>query len=677
MTQAMTQRLVSPVIPTSTASVCRRPIGLHGIRIEGGLWAERRRTSREATIPHGAAQLEAAGNLANFRLAAGRGRGDYRAGLDNAGGSLPFLDTDVYKWLEAIGWELATQPDAALTALADPVIELVAAAQRPDGYLNTYFQVGRPARSFMDLQWGHELYTVGHLVQAGIAWRRGVGDDRLLAIAERAVDRVEAELGAGRRELVDGHPEIEMALVELYRTTGTERHLDLARTLIERRGRGLLGSGRFGSGYWQDREPVRVAREPIGHAVRQVYLDCGAVDVAIETGDEDLLAAVVDRWEAMVASRTYITGGLGSHHRDEAFGDPYQLPPDRAYAETCAAIGSVMLAWRLLLATGQRRFADLAERTMFNAVLPGLGLDGRHFFYSNPLQRRTNGVAVSEGASANRRAPWFACACCPPNLMRFLATVPDLFATVTRDGVQLHQFASATIHAPMEAGTASLAIETRYPWDGIVGVTVTEAPAAPWTLSIGVPGWCDNVSATLDGLPVALSGGRDVISVARAWQRGDRVELRMEMPARFTVPDRRIDAVRGTVAIERGPLVYAVETDDVPPDVTLEALEVDPRSPLGTTKDASEPALRDLTLVAFDASVRDDPESSPWPYARADSPPTRNDVARSVAVRAVPYFAWGNRTARGMRVWLPATTRGSAAGALDQAEQPDGEPRAG
>jgi DUF1680 family protein len=409
------------VVPTANAAVRLRPIGLDRIRIDGGLWADRRRTNHEVTIPHGAEQLRAAGNLMNLELAASSSIAGYRGEIDDGGTTAPFLDSDVYKWLEAVGWELGQWPDPALLFLAEPMIDLAGKAQRADGYLDSFYQVALPGQEFTNLEWGHELYVAGHLVQAAIAWKRSLEDDRLLRIARRFVGRINAELGRGRRELICGHPEFEMALVELYRMTGEADYLDLAATLLERRGQGLLGKGRHGARYWQDLESVRTAEEPAGHAVRQMYLDCGVVDFAVETDDRELLEAAIRRWESMVSSRTYLTGGLGAHHRDEAFGDAFELPADRAYAETCAAIGSVMLSWRLLLATGESRFADLIERTAFNAVLPGLAFDGANFFYSNPLLRRSRGAEVVEGNATTRRIPWPPIACCPPNLMRFLS----------------------------------------------------------------------------------------------------------------------------------------------------------------------------------------------------------------------------------------------------------------
>ena len=464
-----------------------RPVDGAGVSVLNGFWGERLRVNRERTIPHGFAQLQAAGTLHNLRLVAGAD-GRYRAEADTGGALLPFLDSDVYKWLEAAGWELGRADDPALRAAADEAIAVVARAQRPDGYLNSFGSVVRDGRPYTDLAWGHEFYCIGHLVQAAIAWHRAVGDDRLLDIATRAVDHIEREFGATGRPGVDGHPEIEMALVELTRTTGDGRHLALAARMLDLRGRGLLGDGRFGPAYWQDHETVRDATEVAGHAVRQLYLDCGAVDVAVERGDQHLLAAVQRRWQDMVRTRRYLTGALGSRHRDEAFGDPYELPPDRAYAETCAAIASVMLAWRLLLATGDPGYADAIERTIYNGVLPALSRSGTEFFYVNPLQRRTH--RTYEPVGHGRRMPWQACACCPPNLMRLLSSWPQYLATADDSGIQLHQYASAHIRTRMGGEDAEVTMRTGYPWDGRVTVRVGRTPDRPWTLSLRVPDWC-------------------------------------------------------------------------------------------------------------------------------------------------------------------------------------------
>ena len=642
------------VVPSPTATSVLTPLGGPNVSVTGGFWDGRLRTNRESTIPRGFDQLRAAGNLANFSLAAGA-TGRYRALGEEIGLVFPFLDTDVYKWLEAAAWELGRGPEHALATAADEAIALVTNAQRADGYLNTFVQVVAPGREYQDLAWGHELYCFGHLIQAAIAWQRSLGDDRLLQVAIRAADSVDRELGPGGRLAVDGHPEIEMALVELFRTTGERRYLELAARMIDARGEGRLGVGRFGSAYWQDHAPVRDAPTVAGHAVRQLYLDCGAVDVATELGDAELLDAVVRRWKDMVATRMYLTGGLGSRHGDESFGDPFELPPDRAYAETCAAIGSVMLAWRLLLATGDPVYADVIERTTYNGVLPGVSLDGLSFFYVNALQRRTERAPNKPGYG--EREPWFACACCPPNVMRFLSSWPQYLATADQGGVQLHQFASAEIHAPVGGGTVRLATQTAYPWDGSLQVTVLEAPERPWTLSIRVPGWCRSAAVRVPGGErVRRSPGSREVTETRSWQPGDSLTLDLDMPVRVTEPDPRIDAVRGCVALERGPLIYCIETADLPDGVQVEEIELEPGvAPVALPRsDVAE----SLVGLAVPAARRRDRRGD----ARVDGPRAGEsgrtseplpEVVSPVDVGAIPYFAWANRSVEAMRVWIP------------------------
>jgi uncharacterized protein len=620
---AATTTTVAGVVPTGGATGSLRPLSAADVRLTGGFWADRTRINREATIPAGFEQLRAAGTLHNFRLAAQSARDGYRALGIMFDKPFPFLDSDVYKWLEGAGWELGRGgDDAGIRAMADEAIGLVEAAQRPDGYLNTFVQVLAPGTAYQDLKWGHELYCIGHLVQAAIAWHRALGDDRLLLVAERACASVDRELGPGGHDGIDGHPEIEMSLVELYRVTGERRWLDLAASFIDRRGRGWLGKGRFGRGYWQDHLPVREAPSPVGHAVRQLYLDSGAADVAVETGDAELLDAVHRRWQDMVASKMYLTGALGSRHKDEAFGDPFELPPDRAYAETCAAIASAMLAWRLLLATGDPACADVLERTVYNGVLPSLSRDGTSFFYVNPLQRRTHRTWADAGEG--ERAPWYACACCPPNLMRLIASWQQVLATTTDRGVQLHQYASGEI----AAGDLRLAVETDYPWAGTVRVTVLSAPDHERELSVRVPGWC--ASATLrDG--AGTIGVRDgaAIRESRVWRSGETVELTLAMPVRSTPADPRVDAIRDCVAFERGPIVYAIESADLPSGTELEAVAVpDGVAPVEVERPDLGPSVVGLRI----------------PGAVDGAP---------VEFGAIPYYAWANRGVAGMRVWMP------------------------
>ena len=619
------------------ASARLRPLGPFQARIVDGFLAERQRVNRQHTISHGFEQLQRAGTLDNLRLAAS-GDGRYRARADTSGATFPFLDSDVYKWLEAVGWELGRAADPALAAAADEAIGLVAAAQRPDGYLNSYVQVVGGGTPHTDLAWGHEFYCVGHLIQAAVAWQRALGDDRLLAIAVRAADRIDKEFGPTGRDGVDGHPGIEMALVELTRVTGDGRYLALAARMLDLLGQGLLGDGRFGAAYWQDHEPVREAATVAGHAVRQLYLDCGAVEVAVELDDQDLLAAVQRRWHDLVQTRTYLTGGMGSRHRDESFGDPYELPPDRAYAETCASIAGVMLGWRLLLATGEARYADAIERAVYNGVLSGVSLTGTRFFYVNPLQRRTD--RAYEPPGHGERAPWYPCACCPPNLMRTLSSLEQYLASSDDTGVQLHQYATADLRAQVPGGAVRLAVRTGYPWHGRVTVEVVEAPDRPWTLSLRVPRWCRSAMLTGPGGTRPRAAGTGYAELTRPWKAGDTTVLELDLPVRVTEPDPRVDAVRGCVAIERGPLVYCLESADLTPGTRLEDLRWDRRrEPAAVLR----PDIGDAVVGITVPVVR---------RAAGGSGPAEAGAA-GLSAGAIPYFAWANRGAEAMRVWIP------------------------
>ncbi|WP_330263185.1 glycoside hydrolase family 127 protein [Streptomyces griseorubiginosus] len=603
-----------------------RPLGLDEVRITGGFWAGRREVNATATLDHCREWVDRVGWTANFTapVEARRGR--------------EFADSDIYKLLEAMTWAGVG---------FDPVTETIAAAQEPDGYLNTHF--GRPGQQprYSDLEWGHELYCYGHLIQAGVAQIRTRGEDALAKIARRAADHVCAAFGPGGIEGVCGHPEIETALVELARATGEQRYLDQAALFVDRRGRGTLADGEFGRAYYQDDIPIRQATVLRGHAVRALYLAAGAVDVAVETGDEQLLAAVVRQWEATVARRTYLTGGMGSHHRDESFGDDFVLPPDRAYSETCAAVASVMLSWRLLLATGEPRFADLAERTLLNVVATSPAEDGRSFFYANTLHRRRRGTvpapdAESPRAESGLRAPWFAVSCCPTNVARTLALLPTYLATTDDGGVQLHQYADAEI----SVGAVGLSVRTDYPSGGTVTVRVTRAPDHPWTLSLRVPSWTAGAEAALvdtDGTRRAVTPG--TATVTRVFRPGDEIRLELPVAPRWIVPDPRVDAVRGTVAVQRGPLVYCAESVDLPDGRDVDAVRVDP---------AAEPVDGpDGTVVAPGELA--EPPTRAWPYQPLDRAGVPTAEERGIAL--VPYNSWANRGPSTMRVWLPTTPR--------------------
>ena len=620
------QGSASCVVPTAAARVRLRPLEPTGVQILGGLLGDRQRVNREVTIPHGTEQLERAGTFENLRVAAGRSQRGRRG--------MVFSDSDVYKWLEALAWETQRQPSPELERLATETTELVAAAQQPDGYLNSYWQLEGRER-WSDLEMGHELYCAGHLLQAGVAAARA-GSPRLLGIARRVGDLLVDVFGSDSDPRTDGHPEIEVALVELYRETADRRYLDLADKLTSRRGYGFFAGGRFELSYYQDVEPVRGSRSIVGHAVRALYLAAGVTDLYAETGDAALLDAMLAQWDDLVSTKLYLTGGVGSRHYGESIGDPYELPPDRAYCETCASIASIMWNWRLLLVTGESRFADLIERTLYNGFLAGHSLDGRSFFYANPLQSR----------GGDARHSWNPVACCPPNIMRLLASLHHYLATVNDRGVQLHQYATSTVRAVVPSvGPVELAVETGYPWSGSVTVEVVACSDAEWTLSLRVPAWARR--AGVDGAAVEPACNAEV---TRRWKPGDRVELELDVSPRLTLPNPRIDAVRGCVALERGPVVYCFEQADLAAGANLDdvALRTD-----AAPTDSDPPArLGGVPGVSVAGVVRDVEGWKRAEYLDVRELP-RDGAATPARLLAIPYFTWANRGDGGMRAWLP------------------------
>jgi DUF1680 family protein len=625
-------------------------------RITDGFWAARQRVNAETSVPGAWEHLRAAGNLFDLRLAAGTATGGYR-------NDHPFMDTDVYKWLEAVSWLAQAGPAArgleasALEDRAAEAIALLAAAQEDDGYLNSYFQVTRPGRRFTDLAWGHELYTAGHLIQAAVARLRATGRDDLLGIAIRMADLIDASFGTapGRIDLVDGHPVIETALVELYRATGDRRYLDRAQYFLDRRGHGLLGPARrhpdtFGPHYWQDHVPFRDAGTVQGHAVRQLYLMIGAADIYLETGDAPLLAACERLWENMTAAKIYLTGGVGAHHIDEAFGDPFELPAERAYCETCAAIASIQLSWRLFLATGRARYADLAERTLYNGFLGGVSLDGGAFSYVNPLQVR-DGHDASGGDMDPARSPWFRCACCPPNMMRLLASLQ--YYAVAGDGgrVAVTQYISGDYRVGVAGGELELSVRSGLPWSGETGIEIVRAPAAPVELRLRVPQWTDGAAVVVNGTPADATAAAGWISLTRTWSPGDDVRLSLGTPVRLVTADPRVDSTRGDFAVERGPLVYCAESADQPAGQGLDDFVLDPDAPARLVETAGLPA--EVIGVQVSGCSRPARDRGWWPYGPSLPEPVADRPADPTTITLIPFFASGNRQPGAMRVWLP------------------------
>ncbi|HEY3560830.1 MAG TPA: beta-L-arabinofuranosidase domain-containing protein [Kribbella sp.] len=603
--------------PAATTKGRRHPLGLGQVTITGGFWAPRQARNAADAIPSGQDQLEKAGNLQNLRLAAGIGEGEAIGPV--------FADSDVYKWLEAAAWEYGRNPDDDLLKRIRDLTAVVAAAQREDGYLDSVVQLryGDEGR-YQQLVWSHEHYCAGHLIQAAVAQVRCTGDRALLDVAIKLADHLSATFGDGRTVDVDGHPVIEMALVELYRETGTTAYLDLAKWFVEARGHGIIERHGHSPAYFSDRVPVREATSVEGHSVRAVYLAAGAADVALETGDTDLLDALKLQFDHMWSTKTYITGGLGARWDGEAFGDEYELPADRAYAETCAAIGGIQWAWRMLLATGEASYGDAIERMLYNGFLAGVSLGGSEYFYVNPLQLRGAAYPDNGRSPAHGRRGWFDCACCPPNIMRTLSSLDGYLATTTADAIQIHQYAAGVIRS----GDVELTVETNYPWDGAVHLT----SATPVTVELRIPAWADG--ATVNGQPVEAGG------YARA--EGTEFDLQLPLTPRLVGADPRIDAVRGCVAIERGPLVYAVEQVDNTANV--DDLHLLPQAPVAEGTDL----LDGVTVLRARGRVGTGHRPG-WSF----TPDAGDSTGDDVDVVAIPYYAWANREIGAMRVWLP------------------------
>jgi DUF1680 family protein len=633
---AMTARanvgFAAPVDLTRSPYARLRPLPVSAVRLEGEFWGARLQRNVAVALPSQWEQLEASGVLDNFRRVAGE--------VDRGHRGFVFADTDLYKWLEAASWALCGGPDAALERRVDEGLDLIERAQRPDGYLHTYYARERAEARFTDLRDQHELYALGHLLQAAVAHRRATGSERLLRVARRFADLVCELFGpaeAGRRVAVDGHQQVEMGLVELFRETGDRRYLEQAQFFVGARGRGLLDGGQYGRAYYQDHAPFRELESMAGHAVRALYYCAGASDLYLETGDPTLLETLSRLFDRMQARQLYVSGGLGARHEGEAFGLDHELPNARAYTETCAAVGSMMWCHRMLAATGEPRFADLLETTLFNALLPGWSLDGQRYFYVNPLQ----------DGGAHRRQPWHRCACCPPNVARTLASLPGYLYGARADALYVHLYAEGAARVELGGREVRLSQRTRYPWDGTVALEVDGE--GEFALHLRIPGWCEEARVTVNGSPLDVPRAPGTYAeVRRRWRRGDRVELALEMPVRAMECHPHVLENAGRLALARGPLLYCLEGVDHPGAQLLD-LALDPRDAVEAEWAAD--LLGGVVALRGRAELR--PPGEPWRgrlYRRAgtDAPRERH----ALAFTAVPYFAWANRAPGQLQVWL-------------------------
>ncbi len=647
-----------PVHPTSTAISTLRPLGLSEVALSGdcdlGAWQQRNSAN---TMPHCIEQVLASGALRNLqRVAEGDGGVARHEGLH-------FSDSDLYKTLEAAAWDGVRGTSEGVEQFIEEVSVTLARAQRDDGYLNSWFQGEYPEMIWKDLRWGHELYCAGHLLQAVVAFERTGSRSQLRTVADRLVEHLlmtfSLKDGDGRLVGLCGHPEVETALVEFYRVTGDTRAMALAKRYIDLRGQpdvalpstGLLGGRPFPLSYFLHHLPVRDRTSATGHAVRELYLQAGVVDVAVETQDEQLLAASEAIWDDLFNAKTYITGGHGSRHRDEAIGDAYELPSDRAYAETCAAIASLHWNWRLLLATGRARYADAMEQAFWNTIAGAVSRHGTEFFYSNTLHLRTGHDGADED-SPRRRLPWYQCACCPPNLARLLASVQAYLLTRDTSGLQMHMPFSGRISTSVPGGAVELTVRTSHPWAGSTGIEVTRSDSPQsWGLSLRLPHWANKASTrvTLNDDQAEPSWNGSYVRVTRNWRAGDRLEIYNEFSVRVVRPHWRADAVRGSVAVARGPLVYCADAEDLEEGVDVEDVVVDATAPMRPADEVPE-GLDGYVKVAINAEGRRVVDRVRPLYEDEPSGALGTEPLR---LTLVPYFARGNRHSAAMRVWVP------------------------
>lgn len=623
----------TPVVDLSRSPHARlQPLPVSAVRLEGEFWGPRLQRNVAVSLPSQWEQLEASGVLDNFRRVTGA--------VDRPHRGWVFADTDLYKWIEAASWALCRGPDVALGPLVEEALTLIERAQQPDGYLHTYYSLERAGVRFTDLRDQHELYSLGHLLQAAVAHHRATGSERLLRVARRFADLVCQVFGpeeAGRRVAVDGHEEVEMGLVELFRETGDAKYLEQARFFVGVRGQGLLDGGQFGRVYYQDHAPFRELEAMAGHAVRALYYCAGVSDLYLETGDRTLLETLSRLFDRMVAGQLYVSGGLGARYEGEAFGVDFELPNARAYTETCAAIGSMMWCHRMLAATGELKYADLLETTLYNAFLPGWSLDGRHYFYVNPLQ----------DGGGHRRQQWYRCACCPPNVARTLASLSGYLYGATADALYVHLYAESSASLEVGGRGVRLSQRTRYPWDGVVELQVDGE--GEFALNLRIPGWCGEARLTVNGAPADVPRAAGTYAeLRRRWRRGDRVELTLDMPVRVMESHPHVLENAGRVALARGPLLYCLEGTDHPGAQLLD-LEIDPARPIDPEWDGER--LGGVVLLRGRAEVR--PPGEPWRghlYRCAGAAPAAE--RRGLSFTAVPYFAWANREAGPLQVWL-------------------------
>jgi DUF1680 family protein len=589
------------------------------VHIDDRFWSPRIERNRTVTVEANLRQCEQTGRIRNFAVAGKLVAGKHEGALYN--------DSDVYKVLEGIAYTLADKRDADLEKRTDAIIDQIAAAQQPDGYLNTYYTLVEPQNRWKNIRHGHELYCAGHLIEAAVAYHQATGKRKLLDVATRFADHICATFGPGRRVETCGHEEIELALVKLYRATDDAKYLRQAQFFLDVRGR--ADQRRLFGDYAQDHKPLREQTEVVGHAVRAMYLYSAMADVAALTGDAGLLRALDAIWHDVVDRKMYVTGGIGPSAHNEGFTVSYDLPNDSAYAETCAAIGMALWNHRMFLMTGDGKYADILEREVYNGLLSGVSLAGDRFFYVNPLGSK----------GKHHRVPWFDCSCCPTNIVRYLPAMGERAYAHSDTGIWTVLYMGSTAEVTLKDGKVTLEQASRYPWAGGIQLHVIPEKSFAFDLYLRIPGWCrEKPTVEVNDQPVpAPPVENGYLRISRTWrQEGDRVRLRLPMEIERVHADPRVKADVGRVALQRGPIVYCLEGVDNNGRVRNLVLPAD--AELRWTHRPQQ--LGGIAVVrgrALEVSAN----------AKGER------VTKRMPFEAVPYYAWDNREPGEMVVWLP------------------------
>jgi DUF1680 family protein len=635
-----------------------RQLPLSGVKWTDGFWAQRFDVNRRQSIPAMWEIMRGTQHkpfLVHFQIAAGDAEGDYHGAAWN--------DGDFYKFLEGVTATYAVTGDPQLLAILDPSIDAIARAQRANGYIHTPVLIrnrhgDQTAQPFQDRH-NFEMYNMGHLITAACLHYQVTGDDKFLNVARKTADFLEATFANPTPELARNSvcPSHYMAMVELYRVTGEKRYLTLAERFLAMRNIAIPDGGDDN----QDRMPFVEQREALGHAVRANYLFAGAADLYAEDGDEQLLSALEPIWENVVHEKMYITGACGALYDGaspdgsedqsqitrvhQSYGRNYQLPNITAHNETCAAIGNVLWNWRMFLITGEARYIDVLELALYNAVLSGVSLDGDDYFYVNPLRQVE--PLPTKLRWPRERVPFMTSFCCPPNVLRTIAEVAGFAYSMSEDTLWINLYGGNTLATKLDGQPLKLTQETKYPWEGRVRITIDECPDKEFALKLRIPGWAEGATIRINREPASVIALPETYAtLRRTWKTGDIVELGLPMPARLIEANPLVEEARNQVAVRRGPIVYCLESTDLPPGVRVEDVSIGADAKLAARFDPD--LLGGVTVVESEgvATLSGDWEGKLYR-------PLNRDEARKLPVRFIPYFAWSNRGRSEMSVWVP------------------------